>query len=372
MALTARISSQVAELRALALETPIEPQVVTEAQAVDLLKAQFQSENPPATLAAQQALYERLGLLPADSSLQDMELELLGSEVLGFYVPKDKKLYVVARSGGVGPVEEYTMAHEITHALQDQHFDLQKVSPDAADQTDRTLGAHALIEGDASLSGTLWATRYLSAQELAVVVAAGADPSQQAVLAKLPPIVKEPLLFLYTQGLQFTLGLFQSGGWPAVDRALRSPPVSTEQVLHPDKYATHEMPVVLSLPEGLAARVGAGWKLALQDTFGELELRIWLQSSTSSAALADQATAGWAGDRVGYLAGPSGQDAAIIWTSWDTPADAAQFVDAAGRLVADGASPGTVIRATDREVVVIVASKSLLVDQVAKAAGFPK
>jgi len=264
------------------------------------------------------------------------------------------------------------MAHEITHALQDQHFDLQKVSPDALDQTDATLGAHALIEGDASLSGTLWATRYLSAQELAVVVAAGVDPSQQAVLAKLPPIVKEPLLFLYTQGLQLALGLYQSGGWSAVDTALQSPPASTEQVLHPEKYAAHEMPVPVSLPADLAAKVGSGWKLALQDTFGELELRIWLESSASSSALAGPAAAGWGGDRVGYLTGPGGQDAAIIWTTWDTPADAAQFLDAAGRLVADGTSPGTVIRASDKEVVVIVASQSLLVDQVAKAAGFPR
>ncbi len=372
VALTARISSQVAALRSLPLLTPVQPDVVTEAQAVDLLRGLFQADNPPALVAAQQGLYERLGLLPAGSSLQDLELELLGSQVLGFYVPKDKKLYVVARSGGVGPVEEYTMAHEITHALQDQHFDLQRISPDPADQTDQTLGAHALIEGDASLAGTLWATRYLTLQELAVVIAAGADPSQQAVLQKLPAIVRDPLLFEYTQGLQFTLGLYRSGGWAAVDAALRSPPVSTEQVLHPASYAAHHLPVTVSLPSDLAARVGPGWRLALQDTFGALELRIWLQSSTSSSTLADQATAGCGGDRVGYLMGPDGQDAAMIWTTWDTPADAGQFLDAAGRLVADGASPGTAIRASDREVVVIVASESTLVDQVAKAAGFPR
>jgi hypothetical protein len=372
VALTARISSEVSDLRGLSLETPVHPQVVTESQAKDLLRQQFEAENGPSYLAAEEGLYKRLGLLSPGASLEELELQLLDSQVLGFYVPKDKTLYVVARSGGVGPTEQYTMAHEITHALQDQHFDLQKVSPDALDQTDATIGAHSIIEGDASLAGTLWATQHLSAQDLASIVAAGADPTQQAVLATMPPIVKDPLLFLYTEGLQLTLGLFQSGGWTAVDHALQSPPLSSEQVLHPEKYASGEPPVAVALPADLATKVGAGWTLALQDTLGELELRIWLQSSTASASQADQAAAGWGGDRVGYLTGPGGQDAAVIWTAWDSTTDAAEFLDAAGRLVAGATSPGTVIRASDREVVVVMASASSLVDAVARAAGFPR
>jgi hypothetical protein len=372
VALTARISTEVSQIRGLSIESPVHPQVVTETQAKDLLRQQFEAENGPSYIAAEEGLYKRLGLLASSASLEDLELQLLDSQVLGFYVPKDKTLYVVARSGGVGPTEQYTMAHEITHALQDQHFDLQKVSPDALDQTDATIGAHSIIEGDASLAGTLWATRHLSAQDLATIVAAGADPTQQAVLATMPAIVRDPLLFLYTQGLQLTLGLFQSGGWAAVDRALQSPPLSSEQVLHPAKYASGERPVAVALPADLAANLGSGWKLALQDTLGELELRIWLQSSTSSASLADQAAAGWGGDRVGYLTGPAGQDAVIMWTAWDSATDAAEFLDAAGRLVSGGTSPGTVIRASDREVVVVVASERPLVDTVAKAAGLPR
>lgn len=371
-ALTREITQQDEAIRGLQALEPITTTVLDEAAAREHLTADFERQNPAAYVAASEGLYKRLGLLPAGASLEQLQLDLLASQVLGFYDDRTKQLYVVARSGGVGPAERFTMSHEIDHALQDQHFDLAKVSPDALDQSDRTLAAHALIEGDASLVMTYWAQDNLTLAEMGQILAEGQDPSQSAILDSMPAILRETLEFPYTAGLQLTIGLQQQGGWAAVDAAFADPPASTEQVLHPEKYASHEAPVAVVLPSDLAARMGAGWALALEDTFGELQLKVWLQSSTSSSALAETAAAGWGGDRIGYLTGPGGADAVVLATVWDTPTDAAEFLDAAGRLVADGPSPGTVIRASAARVVVVIASDAPTLAAAAAAAGFPR
>ena len=97
-----------------------------------------------------------LGLLPAGASLEDLYISLLSGVVAGLYNPKDKKLYVVSRSGGLGPSEKSTFAHEYTHALQDQNFDLAGLQLDAPGQGDRGMARLALVEGDATLVMTLW------------------------------------------------------------------------------------------------------------------------------------------------------------------------------------------------------------------------
>ena len=115
----------------------------------------------------------------------------------------------------------------------------------------------------------------------------------------MPAALKAQLLFPYTTGLGFVQGLQNKGGWDAVDQAFGAPPDSTEQVLHPEKYAAHEPPVTIAIPADLATRLGAGWTVDLQDTMGEFGLRTWLESVGGLAA-ADAAAAadGWGGDRL--------------------------------------------------------------------------
>jgi hypothetical protein len=134
--------------------------------------------------------------------------------------------------------------------------------------------------------------------------------------------------------MTFVQGLQSRGGWKAVDDAFAKPPASTEQVLHPEKYAAGEAPAAVSLPSDLAAKLGSGWSVPLVDTFGEFQLGVWLRNSPGiDKATADAAAAGWGGDRIAAIKGPNGAWGVVLRTAWDTAKDAGEFETAAKPLV---------------------------------------
>ena len=161
--------------------------------------------------------------MPQDESLRDLYIELLTSQVAGLYDDETKKMYVVTSTGEIGPAEKITYAHEYTHALQDQQFTLRDLMGDAKDQGDRALARSTLVEGDATLLMSLWAQQHMTPQEL-TEAATAVDPAAEAILARMPAILKDALLFPYTSGLTMTLGAFQqAGGYNGRRRAVRQP-----------------------------------------------------------------------------------------------------------------------------------------------------
>jgi hypothetical protein len=248
---------------------------------------------------------------------------------------------VLSKEGQVGPVEKVLYSHEYDHALQDQHFDLNKVQDGLQDQADTLLAHQALVEGDAYVTMTYWLQQHLSPTEITEVLAASQDPAAQAALDRIPQIVQAQILFSATQGTTFVFSMQLGGGWQAVNQAFGKLPESTEQVLHPDKYASGEAPVKVDLPDDLATKLGSGWSLAQENTLGEHQMSIWLGAPTAASAAA--AAEGWGGDRIAVLSGPN--DAwAIAWqTVWDSPDDAAEFQTAAETAVTKAGGPGAVL-----------------------------
>ena len=157
----------------------------------------------------------------------------------------------------------------------------------------------------------------------------------------MPPLVARQLTFPYEDGLAFASGLFGQGGWAAVDAAFASPPDSTEQIIHPEKYTSREKPINVAAPIKAKA-LGRGWSEATQDTIGELGTAVWLEPTAGKRAAGD-AAAGWGGDRVVLLEGPDDGWLVAWQTSWDTPADADAFAVAAQAHVATLANPATVV-----------------------------
>jgi hypothetical protein len=367
----AAIENQVIQIRGLKPKTNVVPQLLDDAGIKKYIADSFAHDNPPDVLDANERTLKAFGLLPPAASLSDLYVKLLGSQVAGLYSPTDKKLYVVSRSGGLGAAQRTTFAHEFTHALQDQNFDLGSLKLDEIGHGDQSLGRLSLVEGDAVLSQSIWQLQNLTQADLGQLLAEAASDPGTKILLDAPPILRESLLFPYTSGLSFVQGLQASGGWDAVNAAFRKPPASTEQILHPEKYASGEAPIEVVLPKDLVTRLGTGWKVTSQDTNGEFQFAVWLRTNGAiDAATAQAAAAGWGGDRMALVDGPSGSWAVILRTVWDTAADAAEFESAATALVDKLASPASLLPgAGGTERWVVIGSDDATLNRVAGVLG---
>ena len=344
------------QIRGLKPNRPVARQSINETELRLLITDEFDRESPPAYVAANERLYKALGLIPAASSLRDLTLDMLSGGIVGFYRNDQGKLYVVSKTGAPGVSERITFAHEYDHALQDQNFRVFKDQEGVLDQSDRILARQAIYEGDASLLMALWAAANFSPQEMLQLVAVSADPAAQAVLQQTPAFLRELLLYPYTTGLSYVQAAQLRGGWAGVDDLFRRMPESTEQILHPEKYLAKEAPIQVALPDDLGSRLGAGWSVPLEDTFGELQIGVWLREAGVAPVTAARAASGWGGDRLAVVEGPSGAWGVVIETTWDTSSDASEFVNAVGAAVDGLANPGHVSSAAGRKVTILIGS----------------
>ena len=349
----AAIERQVEALRGLDPTATVTPVLLDSTGLRDKLTSLNAAQTNHVAMAGESRLFVDLGLLPAGSSLEQMELDLDAGQVIGFYDPVSKGLYVLSTSGAVGPIEKVTFSHEYTHALQYQNFGLDKLATDTADQGDRDLARTALPEGDATLIMTDWETQNLSVPDL---LALALDPSSAAQTQQLdaaPAILRQSLMFPYEAGLAFVQGVYNRGGWAAVNELYAAPPDSTSQILHPELYDAGVKPVSLTVP-AVPAALGSGWKQTMQDTLGELQLRVWLEGEHPDGAAqsaAASATSEWGGDRVALYEGPSGAWAVTLRTTWRSSAGATAFAaDATRRAAGLGHKSRVCAKASDVEV----------------------
>src|SRR5689334_5381291 len=201
----AEIRSQVEGIRGLQPTAAVEPVVIDAAQLATNLTKEFDSTHTDAGLKDAEDELITLGLLPAGTSLRAITLAFQGGQVAGYYSPEANELFVVSRTAAVGPADESTYAHEFTHQLQDQHFDLDKLGIDVSDQSDRSLARLALVEGDATSAQTTWMTDNLSSSEMGEVFAAGLDPEALRAFNEAPPYLQQTALFPYQSGLALVM-----------------------------------------------------------------------------------------------------------------------------------------------------------------------
>jgi hypothetical protein len=334
----AAINGQVQAIRGLDERKSVVAKTISREELADVLRESFDREYPANRMAADETLYKGLGLLPTDAKLGEVYLDLLESQVAGLYDPTTDSLYVVSKEGGVGPIEKFFYSHEYDHALQDQHFDLEKFQKAAEGHSDRLMARQSLFEGDAYLTMTLWLREHMTPAEIGEIFGQANDPEVQAALQRIPPIVQAQILFAATQGTLWAIAEQGKGGWTAIDRAYSDPPESTEQIMYPDKWTAREEPIEVDLPDDLAKKMGTGWTVGLEDTWGEHQLGIWLGGAPQAAA-----AEGWGGDRITLLQGPAGAWAIAWRTAWDSESEAAEFETAAEPAVAKAGGKGSVL-----------------------------
>jgi hypothetical protein len=321
-------------LRGHAPRAEIPRTLLTREQLQARVVAQLGRDPAPERLAASAKLFTALGLLDRGADLRGLVLQFRGNLVLGQYDPETKQLYVVTGASNLGPLERVTAAHEYTHALQDQYFDLQRLRPRNAPDADRSLAMAALVEADASLVGERYANVVLTAAEREERRRQVRELYREVDLDRIPLVVREQSYFPYTEGARFLRRVLGEqairgegeGYGPAVDRLFADPPQSTAQILHPERYLGRQAPVAVALGERAAA-LGEGWRESRRGVLGELDHRLILQQYVD-ATMAARAAEGWAGSRYALYESDSGEVAVLVRTRWDNPAEAAEWQEA--------------------------------------------
>ena len=325
------IAERVQTVRGLRFKTIPKPVVVTPQQTREAQLKDLDRSYPAAQRRADAELLELLGLVPSGTDLRKVLGDVSGEQVAGYYDTRRKRLAVVSGdTAGNAVLAEITLSHELDHALDDQHFHLK----DSTGGTDDSGSAYtALVEGTATEVMDLYAQRYLPPGSGLLSALAALGPAASGTQS-IPPYLQSSLEFSYTGGESFVQALRRAGGgtWRLVNRALgKRPPVSTEQIMHPEKYLKGERPLPVRIgPLGL----GAGWKRAERGSVGEFDTRALLKLGTDSATAAN-AAAGWGGGRfelwtnAAAAAGCSDPcrraDALVMRWRWDTPNDAREF-----------------------------------------------
>ncbi len=259
----AQIEGQVQTLRGLPAATIGPPQVVTRAQLAQILPGLVDPPLDNATLRA-------MGLLGADQDIVALTNRLYDAQVLGFY-DFDAKRMVVVSDSGLTPEARITYAHEYTHALQDAAFDSGAAVKQVTGQHDRELALLGLEEGDASVAMVLWAIGHLSSVEMS-----GITETPLPDMSGIPAWMVTLLEYPYLAGSTFVSQLYAPGGWDAVNAVYADLPASSEQVLHPAKYLSHEAPMTVA-PIDLPGALGGGWTTATDSTMGEAWISTWLE-----------------------------------------------------------------------------------------------
>jgi hypothetical protein len=381
---TAEVLKETSEIRELAILRPVRSGAQSRSEIERMLIKNLNDQMTPAEMHATEVSLRKFGLAPADFDYRSFMIKLLTEQVAGYYDAKAQEFHLAdwLELEGQKPV----MAHELTHALQDQHFNLRRFEKWPHGDSDAELAAHALIEGDATLAMMVYmAKNPLVALAFSRSLTTGVATEQYD---QAPRSMRESLIFPYLQGSEWATQLYRKGGWTMVSNAFTRLPLSTEQILHPEKYFNYERPVKIVLPDvtnllngrgqqtangkqqtaaniqrsevrgqrpsGTAgvspastrARILHGrttspppllsasplpttsWHRIESDVNGEWTYYLILDQFLSAPAESKRAAAGWAGDRYGLYEGPNGQVFLSQSTMWDTVSDAREFFDA--------------------------------------------
>ena len=331
VAATVTILQETSEIRELPILRPVKSGAQSRSEIERMIVKNQREQTTPAEMHAAELALKKLGIVPVDFQYQPFIIKLLTEQVAGYYDPRVQRFYLAdwIELDGQKPV----MAHELAHALQDQHFNLRRFEKWPKGDSDAELAAHALIEGDATLAMTLYMAKNPMVA-LAFMRSISTNNTASDQFKQAPRALRETLLFPYEQGTEWASRVYKRGGWPMVSAAFTKLPQSTEQIIHPEKYFSYESPVKIELPD-VRRFLGPGWKKIDSDVNGEWSFYQILDHFLNSPAESRRAAAGWGGDRYALYEGPKANEVFLAQlTAWDTEDDAREFFDAYAKRIA--------------------------------------
>ena len=325
----AELVAEVAEVGRVPFKAPVRFEYMARQGLRRYVAELVEEEYPTSEAEADERTLVAFDLLPPGTNLRDLRARVLEDNVVGFYDerPEKRRLYVVSEDKRLTPMNQLVLAHELRHALQDQYMGVHDLlGEDVSDYDDRQMALLSLLEGDATFVMEKFLLKRLPGGDEGVLGADsgvfGLGQMAGAAVPGAPPVVRDQLVLPYFAGRDFVQALFRRRGFEGIRAAWSRPPVSTEQVLHPEKYEAGEQPRRVGLPPGPPEG-----RVLREGVLGEALIRTWLGDGSEAAA------AGWGGDA--FRCSDVGGKTLLVWRSeWDSAFEAAEFLTAARRRLA--------------------------------------
>jgi hypothetical protein len=337
------VEQQTAVLRGLKFQKPVTYKLMDRAKLREFLIEKAREQYPAGELRDLERTLVAMGLVPAGTDLLEVMLSMYDEQVAAFYDPDEQTLCTFKDATFSRNIDKMLLAHELTHALQDQHFDFRKFPLKVKDNDDRMLAAMAVIEGDATVLMTRWFVTNGNTQNMLEDLGAMMKQNTTKLLAA-PPYLRETLLFPYLRGQEYAMRLDAE----ALNAAFRKLPASTEQILH---AGNQDEPRDVKVPDFNQP----GWRRIGNNVLGEFGIEVLLRESVGEFR-AQLAATGWGGDRYHVYENGTNGPTGVLWaTEWDTPRDAEEFEDVYREMLLKAKLPvkmETTIRRKDNRVTV--------------------
>ncbi len=308
---------------------PIHYDLITRDKVGEFLKDRVKESTKPEDLRAEEITLKKLGFVPQDFDLEKSTVDLLTEQAAAFYDYHKKRLFLTDWTPSA--MRESTLVHELSHALADQNFHLERFIKQGGQSDDSELARMAVMEGQAT-----WLMTEVMARRNGQSVAknpelldamSGAsaedEPSPQyPVFNSVPLYLRETLIFPYTEGARFQNAVYKKKGAASFAEVFRRPPDTSQQILHPDKYFDH---VEATQPPFPKIAPGKGFKDLSEGMLGELDHSILLRQYGAGQEAADIAPH-WKGGRYSLIENKKQQRVILRYVSqWDSPESARDF-----------------------------------------------
>lgn len=322
-------------LRGLSIMKPVPCAVQDQKTVQAFIEQTIQRDLAPQKLEMEELAFRAIGMIPDDYDYAKGLVQFLVSQLGGYYDPREKRFVMAAWLPAI--TQETVAVHELTHALQDQHYALENFLDPKSDNSDESLAHSALIEGDATAVMIDNERKHRGLPPLRVEKNIDSLILQQVLSLNLgaqggvPDSLKAILVFPYTSGLRFVQAILRRGGYQALDSVYRNPPASSREILHPEEYLAHS--VVVRIPT--VQEVSEGRSAVYSDVLGEFSISSLFSNSAKTRAKGVQAAVGWIGDRLAILPN-EGAEQEVVWlTRWQSEGDAKEFYETYREYVGD-------------------------------------
>jgi hypothetical protein len=355
------VKARVQKIRGLKLERDVPVTYLSVAETEERFRTEFAKQISQQEIDTGVEENKMIGLYPPDLKIERKDLADMTLELAGFYDDHHKDIVIVDRPVTIVLPDRYrnavtamkkldtmgTLGHELTHALQDQHFDIETAQKKYKDNSDRELAYKAIVEGDATLSGFSVVTGRVDDETIDYFNSHLQDivPVFMGRMEGKPRAMTYPFIFQYTEGARFVAEAFHRKKWAGVNALFNGPPLSTQQIMHPDLYFDHPAPALTVKLAGYE-NVLRDWKKVDEDTLGELMLKIVIERTMGEDTPYVEASTKWAGDRIVAL--QKGKSMTVLWMLvFRSAADADNFAQLYSGILGK-VLPGTTARKIDR------------------------